>query len=726
MKRQLLLGTALLAAISAFPQASKVKAKYEPVDMAAKIAQKYSIINNANEGTPTGNPSAPIGPVMQANSERSSAAAPIIWQGLTGSMNIFGVLVSEQKPLHYNDNLNVVTFVHRKSPTYIPSPVASPSTAASGCIVMEVTTDWGNSWDSTLLWNNNTQFARYPQGGIYNPPGNTSIANTYGVVGGPITTGTGWIGSYLASKKLDVKGSLAYDNVASTAPNAQQFFANTAPFGATGKFDFPRLYFTSTDDGMVRMVGRINDNINGTTLVAQNYRGARILKGAFNSGVFTWTGDSIIPANIVVTGAGQKQIIPDAMHMAWNEAGTVGYMVFLGCDNTKTLSNRGLQPIVYKTTNSGATWSTVQGIDFNSPAMAAPVIDHIVSVNTNSTLVIPQFNTGEGVDVVVDKNDRLHIMASLLPTFSSHPDSLFFSYSFTNADGEKYNYRHIPGERPYIYDFYQTATGWSVTIVDSMSTEGPSPTSGGDGYNDNPWKADPSNSNSKQSCDARMQMSRTPDGNYIVYTWAESDTNFTNSNHKWNHLPNLKARVLDVTANTIHTLEINMTNPATQANPLVASRATMHYVSPKCGYVYSPTTTINGPILRLPATVSNDQNTPMEQVLPCKHWYTSATLEYGKLNDVSVKENAISSLQNSVIFPNPASNQANLLINLNNESKINIEIFNTIGQLVKTVSAQGHLGENTIVMDLKGLNTGVYMVTVKNNNASTTKKLIVE
>ncbi len=53
-------------------------------------------------------------------------------------------------------------------------------------------------------------------------------------------------------------------------------------------------------------------------------------------------------------------------------------------------------------------------------------------------------------------------------------------------------------------------------------------------------------------------------------------------------------------------------------------------------------------------------------------------------------------------------------------------MMNLMGQVVKSTKANGQIGENNIALDLTGLRTGVYMVTVKVGNAISTKKLIVQ
>jgi hypothetical protein len=164
-------------------------------------------------------------------------------------------------------------------------------------------------------------------------------------------------------------------------------------------------------------------------------------------------------------------------------------------------------------------------------------------------------------------------------------------------------------------------------------------------------------------------------------------------------------------------VEINVTRPSTGANPNISSRAMFDFASPK-----TSTAVVGafGPRLTLPVTVTTGN--PYTQTAP-QHWYMSADLNFG---GVGVTESALNSASNSVIYPNPASNYATLEIDLKNNSSVDITVLNTIGQLVKTTTAQGQVGENTINIDLSGLSTGIYMVNIKVGNASSTKKLVVQ
>jgi len=725
MKKHLLLGSALLAAISAFPQSSHVKTKPTGiVDMSEKLARKYAVINNPSENAgaskaapntlPAINEPAPMGAV-------SSVASPTVqWKSIGGSMNIFGMLVSSSKPLNYNDNVNAVSFVHRKSASYPSAPANN-----SGGIVVDVTTNWGATWDSTCIWSDGTNLARYPQGGIYNPAGGSNINNAYAVGMGPVTGGSGWLGMWYASKQL---GTANYNYTASAVPGAQQFISNQPPYnpGLT-KHDFARYSFTSTDDGKVRSIGGRYTTLTGGQ--PDDFQGAAIIKGTFAAGAFTWTSDTIIP-NAIVKTDGKKQMWSQPL-MAWNEAGTVGYAVVIGAAATATGSNKGWQPMVYKTTNSGLSWASIPGIDFNDPAFA-PIKAHIATVNTNTALEVPFFNVGEGYDCIVDANDKLHIVSTIVGTSSTHNDTLAYTYQFGT---EKYAWNHTPGERPYIYDFIGDGTGpWTFLTVDSMSTEGPGSGTTDGGYADNPWDADPGNSNSKVTSDSRTQVARTVAGDYLVYSWAESDTNFTNSQKKWNSLPNIKARCLatpqGTMATTMSPTEINVTKPTPAAvpvtytsNPNVANRAMFHYQSRTGLFVTCLGT--NTITIKMPFTVTNSN--PYAQLGNNNHWYSSATLDFGGLTTCTGFQQSLAYNVNSIeIFPNPASSNATIAVDLKEEGMVSVNVYNTVGQLVKSSNAKGNMGENKINMSLDNLNTGIYVVKVQVGNTTSTKKLIVQ
>lgn len=112
------------------------------------------------------------------------AASVSSFTSFSSSFNIYGVLSSYSKPLHYNDNINTVSFIQRKSASYIGVPNDN-----TGVIVAMISANWGVNWDSTCIYSDATNPGRYPQGAVYSAPGNTNIANAYVVGSGPTVGG---------------------------------------------------------------------------------------------------------------------------------------------------------------------------------------------------------------------------------------------------------------------------------------------------------------------------------------------------------------------------------------------------------------------------------------------------------------------------------------------------------------------------------------------------------
>ncbi|PBQ31644.1 hypothetical protein CNR22_07640 [Sphingobacteriaceae bacterium] len=706
MKKQLLLASALLITFSAFSQTpKKTRPARHLVDVSTIMNYKYGASESA---IPINSNGASHANLTRGSKKNSSA---IVWNSFTSSMNIYGSSNSYVKPLQWNDELNAVTFIHRKSRTYVSSPTV-PVNAENGTIVTMISKDCGENWDSTCMWVNATEWARYPGGAIYNPPGNTNIDSAYMVGSGATTQlgATDWTGNWYASKKL---GAGTYNNAPSTLSNAVQYMPTAGPYSATlGRHDFAAFGFSATDDGKMRVLAGIT---NYSTTPSSD-TALMLVTGVFNNGVFNWSGRHF-PVPVTINARNNTANFSSRPMMAWNEQGTVGYIVVMGARIGASGSNVGFQPIVYKTLDAGLTWILENGIDFNSNAFN-DVKRPLVGVTNDSTLKVPNFFWGEGMDCTVDAGNKLHIFSTIISHPSDHKDSLDFIVQFKS---QEYLWAHERLFHPYLYDFIYdgantSSPSWSHILVDSMSSEAPSATEGSPGYDFNPWDKDGQKANAKFRQDARLQMSRTADGKRIVYTWSESDTSFTDAQTSWNILPNIKARLLNVQTGKINPIELDLTGEASE----VLGHASCHFVSPKCKLVSS---TDFGDVLMLPITVSNSD--PYSQLGPNTHWYACASLEF-LYDGVGLAENTLNSVKESFIYPNPTKSNATLAIDLKDNSKIKISVMNLMGQQVKSKTVEGSIGSNAINFELDGLASGIYLVNVTINNASTTKKLIIE
>lgn len=617
----------------------------------------------------------------------------------TSSMNAFGFLISESKPLQYNPGVNAVTFIHRKSPTYVAS-----SNSNSGTIVGMISTNNGTSWDSTCIWANATNLARYPQGGIYNPLGNTNKNSAYIIGTGPITGGSGWLGNWYASKSLS--------GVGNTTPGADQQ-AHLSAIPTIKKHDMSRYAFTSIDGGTVRSMATIVNDINATTFPAYGMRGAAMVKGTFNAGAFVWSVDSFMPC--VMQRADGSKYLNDIPLQAWSENGTIGYIALLGVRCGVGPCQKSYQPIVYKTTNSGASWSLLPAGLFNN----WPLIRRLVGINTNSNSIVPYFSTKEGWDATVDVNGDLHLASTIVGAYSSHNDSLDYTYAYGL---EQYSYKSANFGWPYIYDYKTKAIGgWEVMIVDSMYTEGPSGTLGEPGYSSNPWT---DGAGAKLDYNARIQMSRTVDGKKILYSWSESDTSLLGL--KWNVYPDIMMRGCDMSI-----IKVTPTYNITGGVGPVDAISYFHYMSNKA--IGSSSACVDVPFTCVTSTSGSDGSQPASlyylkgaQFCPTSFNLTSIYVGGSAVGcSTSVQE---SSFQNAALlaYPNPSNGNLNLSFESSDQKPVEIKLVDVTGKVVKISRIYPQSGLNLINLDLSNYSAGIYLLSLSSESIFMAKKIIKE
>ncbi|GIV27338.1 MAG: hypothetical protein KatS3mg027_1152 [Bacteroidia bacterium] len=691
----------LIAGAGMYAQNGKIQrpANAVPVNMAEREMRKH-FINEQNNSLALTERKTAVRPKLNSNRNGNGhqQIATVSATRFSGSMNAYGVLTSNQKPLQYNSDIDIVTFVHRKSQFFTTSPVSN-----SGSIVTSWSLNKGTTWDSTCIWADGTNLGRYPNGGIYNPPGNTNVNNIYFVGTGPATTGSGWVGNWYASKPYTA--SVGGNNTALPSPNTQ--FISSAYMNS--KQDMVRYYYTYTTDGVVRAAGAIVNDINATTNLAYSPRGMAIMRGVFNAGSFNWILDSLIyPVEYSTVNGNALLSVP---LMAWSNDGSIGYAVMLGVRQGATGTMRGIQPIVYKTTNNGATWTLLPQYDFT---LLDQVDNRLPIATGNYTYAIPFFSTGEGVDVTVDAQGRLHLVGTVVSAYSDHVDSLFYTYAFNSGGGcGAQNYSFWYGStltHPTIMDFVlENNNTWNGIVVDSMATEG---TSGGDNTCSQ-WDA------STLDIDARIQVSRNDAGNVIFYSWTETDTTVTG--HHFNVYPDLYMKAYDINTNLTTSKTLVIGTSATSP-PAAASGIFWHYMSPRVINVGSGT-------YEVPFTFSADLT--FGGTSPVDHFYISGA-QFGPADFVNPplplsSKNTTTIAKNNVsanIYPNPTNNVTQLVVNLEKSSDIHVEIMNALGQVINSMDIKGEAGQHVINVDLSNETAGVYFYNVTTNAGKTSGKIV--
>jgi hypothetical protein len=317
-----------------------------------------------------------------------------------------------------------------------------------------------------------------------------------------------------------------------------------------------------------------------------------------------------------------------------------------------------------------------QGTDANGQIV--PFIHHTTDagatwIQTNHDFsaiegyIVPGYNGG--IDCAVDANGTLHMISSIV--------ELDESVEETNRK---------------LYDITVDMSSWSANYIADINTErvGDDDAAAihGIGYNH------------------RIQAARSNDGSKIFAIW--TDVNVDEFEVELLEFPDIYAYGLDINTG----LSTGVTN-FTEATSYEAENFWM-FTSPVA------LTTNGGYALATTTSVAN----PESDLTPMEHYYVGG-LEF-KEGDFTIGLEDINSEISVNTFPNPATTVANIEISLENSADVTVTLVNALGQEVYASANNFRTGVNSVSIEVKDLEAGMYFYTVSSENFSTTKRLIVK
>ena len=101
------------------------------------------------------------------------------------------------------------------------------------------------------------------------------------------------------------------------------------------------------------------------------------------------------------------------------------------------------------------------------------------------------------------------------------------------------------------------------------------------------------------------------------------------------------------------------------------------------------------------------------------------TFRYIYNDFAGINENSKTITDISNIYPNPAVNLANISINLTEETPVKIQVYNSLGVMIRNDIENKPSGKNKLGIDCSNYNSGLYFVSVTAGNSKITKKIIV-
>ncbi len=345
------------------------------------------------------------------------------------SANAYGYSGASQTMLWVDNDLNTFINLHREiggSPNY------------SGDLNIDISTDRGASFtnDIRVYTSNisggtyNTDAARYPQGGIYNPVGNTSLDNAYYEFAAPVLDG---------SNQPDGWGGYCWGRVSLTDfTDTTKHLVSSDP--GAGLYLYVPDGMDVTRQGVALFTDKNTDLSSGSPVYVGSVLATR---GIWNetSKEFDFEINMIDLPMLPDLGS------PADAKIAFSADSQTGYIVVLGDDGSVPFSQGAYYPIILKTTDAGETWEDPISIEIGGPdGIDAIVYDWLTDQQIIDFFGEPApardeilYTTAFDCDIVVDAFNNLHIGVAIGiggGTYNIYTPSDYISvWDLTSYDG---------------------------------------------------------------------------------------------------------------------------------------------------------------------------------------------------------------------------------------------------------------------------------------------------
>jgi hypothetical protein len=596
-------------------------------------------------------------PVMKERPKGSNPLFSIDTTWLGSARNAYTLLIADQTCVWYDKTLNAVMATFRGNNKGTVMPLATGND-----LITSFSADEGVTFTRKIALEDGS-YHRYPSGVIHNPAGNTDINNCYSVVAGPKTDGAAWVEVYRSSVKYD-------------GTNLDADYTPTSD-----GTEIPRQGLTATEDGYVHFCGdHYASDYTTSTLFIYN--------GSYNaSNTMDWTQVDISLDDAIARKTDNSLIsfFGDA-HMAWNNDGSVGYVYVRGSDN-RPAEKTSWVPILYKSTDKGATWNQVDYFDFSS---LTEITDWILPVGTDDNVYRPMFDES---DITVDAWGKPHIFATIRGAASSNIDSLTYIWTRTYAGNTH------AADNNYFEVWQGIDDQWHAQHIDTVWTDEVTATES--------WFT---SSTGNVGWDHRVQASRSYDGTKVFGTWTDSDYAFWGT-EKYNLNPDL------------FLFGHSLVNSIPFSGPFNVT-----YLSDLWGISFfnftSPVAIETAPnAFEIPVTVANitsNGNSADEPIFPIYAKGVSIDFPVG----IGDKQQSLAKV--SACYPNPSNGTTYFDVTVAKSNNVNVTITNITGQKVASKDYGTVLkGTRKLAIDNSNLTSGVYFCTITVGDDTFTNKMIV-
>jgi len=689
MKKVLLLGFALILGLAVVTQGQLVK---KVSFTSTKAPSKHAV---AIDPVPNTQGSTVIAPVP--NKTKSANVVSVLSLGTSANGLGWGYAGGQRKHLWADNDLKAVALTHRMGPV---TPTSPPS--FTGYLAIDHALNYG----ATLAdWNTNYQVyaatlnlsgtyyldaARYPQGGIYNPAGNTDPANAWFAFEAASFADVNNIGSTAPTWGGYVYGTGSWANQADSTKHIDWYVAPPkrdipagfyiTPLGKAFILDLNYSYGNGYDGNLYLLTGTFN-----TTTHAFDYTPSLLP----------------LPAPLGAQPAEDKIAAdPTGMHV---------WVAAIGNNNEGTHAfDSTYYPIFFHSSDGGATWGPPITVSLDGVA-GIPAIKNFVSDARLASLFTPMPNRDdvpytcafEG-DVTVDKwgNPHLGCVVCMPGT----------AFTIVNPDGA-----NSPAwdSTAGVFDIYSTDRGltWCARLLGiPKHMVGGFPVGTYTEYN-------------------RCNMSRNANGDKIFITYNDTWTAGATDNSS----PDIFARGWDLitnklTANSGQDAATNVTylSDVTQ-QAVCGDQAVLAFTKPDGSSLLAIACEgLTGGTLDNPITY---KYIPDFKYVQSDFSINAAGPVWGStcLFPLGVSDQTPVSSLTASVYPNPVKGISTMKVDVPQAGIVSVQVTNLVGQTVMNFTKNLSVsGMNSFTLDASQLTSGVYFYTVKQGNQKVSGKIIVE
>ncbi len=588
----------------------------------------------------------------------------------------YGYAGGQKAIISANNNINTITHIHRQGGTLDPG-------GYSGDLAIDISTDGGMTWlnqneiyISTISGGTyNTDAARYPNHGIYNPAGNTNPDNAFVTFFAPTLDG---------SNAVDNWGGYAFGRAAIndlTTDTTKHLDTSVPPY----YLYIPEAYDVS-EEGVIVCIDINQDWTTGTVA----YQGTLIVnRGVWDDG----SQDFVFEKSLLDFPTNATNDRPIFCQFGFAPDGQTGWIVLITDNNSivPLYDSAYFYPVLIKTTDAGQSWGDPITVRLDGPDGLPGVLNYLTQGQIDSLFVPPipardeiAYTTAFDCDIVVDMMGNPHVAVVVGPGGAS-------AYSIVTAAGY-----------PAAFDIFSTDGGVTWDAYPCGKLKQFRGTFGTDYTEDN-----------------RIQCSATQDGKKVFVTWLDTWLDGATENNA----PDVFCRGIDINTNPWHFTADEAGNDLPNNVTTFSEAMWQAYFASTASRSLSNNGTYTIPISYQQMTTPFDPTLPVQLKYIQDFQYTDADFMI-----VGVRENKASNIASvSQNYPNPFSQNSTVQVNLTQKANLKLVVTNLIGQQLMQID-RGNVaaGMHEFVIDGSKLGNGIYFYTVYAGKESVTRKMIVE